>query len=153
MDSNKITRLFTGLRTDMQFRTNYNTILFDLFLEEPFTVAFDEGADAYTNFTVLANTDGSFPPKPVFILFIVPKRKWFSAARKDTEDMLRKLLGEAETPIETIHGAIVCGTRITFYHYDRQEGVFSPESPDVDLTKEDGAVRMLEVVGDVRDMC
>ena len=119
LDSNEITQLFTGLRSDMQFRAKYNKILSSLFLEAPFTVVFDEGAEAYTHMTVMADTDGPFPPKPVFILFIVPKRKWHSVARKDTEGMLRKLLGEAETPIKAIHGAIVCGTHITFYHYDR----------------------------------
>ena len=114
----------------MQFRAKYNKMLSSLSLEEPFTVAFDEGAEAYTHMRVMANTDGTFPPKPVFMLFIVPKRKWYSVARKDTEDMLGKLLGEAETPIEAIHGAVVCGTRITFYHYNRQEGVFAPESQE-----------------------
>jgi hypothetical protein len=131
-----------------------------MFLEEPFTIVFGEGVEGYTHMTVMADTDGTFPPKPVFILFIVPKRKWNSVARKDTEDMLEKLLGEAETPIDTIHGAIVCGAHITFYHYDRQEGVFAitkesqEQTPsDIDLTTEDGIDRMLQVVEEVKDIC
>ena len=119
---------------------------------------FGEGAEAYTHMTVMADTNGTFPPKPVFVLLIVPKSKWRSVARKDTEDVLGKLLGEAETPIEVIHGsAIVRGTHITFYRYDRQEGVFAPKSQeqpsDIDLTEKDGVAQMLKAMEEVKDIC
>jgi hypothetical protein len=157
LGSSEIIQLFTGLHSDMQFRAKYNKVLSSLFSEEPFTVAFDEGVEVYTHMTVGADTDGTFLPKPIFILFIIPKCKWFSVARKHAEGMLGKLLGEAETPFEVIHGAIVCGTRITFYRYDRQKRMFAPEPQeqmpsDVNLQEEDGAVQMLKVVEEVKDM-
>jgi hypothetical protein len=155
LDSNEITQLFTC--SDMQFRAKYNKMLFSLFLEEPFTVTFGEGAEMYTHMIVMADTDGTFPPKSVFVLFIILKHKWHSVACKDTEDMLGKLR-EAETPIKAIHEAIVCGTHITFYHYNCQEGVFASKSQeqmssDLNLTEEDGAVQMVKVVEEVKNIC
>lgn len=51
----------------------------------------------------------------------------------------------------------VSGTRVTFYRYERDKGLFMPESGqvhfDLDLKEENGAARVLEVAEDVKRMC
>jgi hypothetical protein len=74
------------------------------------------------------------------------------------EITMKKLLMRPNAlEIQTIHGICASGTRVSFYRYDRGQGVVTPDCGrvhfDLDLKGEDGAAGMLEVVEDVKRMC
>jgi hypothetical protein len=76
----------------------------------------------------------------------------------NADSVMRKLLTDADNaPIGIIHGVCVSGTRITFYRYNREQNLISPQSNivhfDFDLVDDDGAACLLEVAEDIKDMC
>jgi hypothetical protein len=162
LTSTEITKLLTvpNEHNAMWLRAGYNRVLSECFSEDPFEVVWTVHPKAsYSYFRVCADTDG-YPFKPIFILFVMPKSRSRSlAGRREAEDMLKGLLKDADAPFAIIHGACVSASRIAFYSYDRENEVFTPESHlqgqffDFDLTEDAGAVRMLEVVEEVKGMC
>jgi hypothetical protein len=137
----------------------YNMLLLHSFEEVPFIVVWTpHDASSHSHFTVSAKFSGYLRKfKPVFIFFVIAKSaSRSSVARQEAEEMLKRLLREADTPITIIHGACVAASRIAFYRYDRNLDVFTPESHlqgqfnDFDLTEERGAVRYLQAVDEVK---
>jgi hypothetical protein len=161
LGSKDIIKIFTGFRgaTYLERRDAYSKLLSGLFIEYPFTVISGYSTEGLTHMTALADTDGVFPRKPVFVMFIIPITKGNDTTfRKEAEDTLKGLLKDSVAPVKVMKGACICGSRIRFYSYDRELEVFTPESQqpvcfDFDLAEQSGAVRMMEVVEEVKDVC
>jgi len=74
--------------------------------------------------------------------------------------MLKLLKEASKRGIKVMHGVCVCESQASFYQYDRERQLFSPEprgqvSFDLrqDLKTEDGADGFLKVADDVKQMC
>ena len=122
-------------------------------------VTFDFDTESYMAVVLHTRRIRVRTPKPILIFLMLAEPSWNdSVALKEAEDRMRKLLTEADAPaIPTIHGVCVSGTRVTFYRYEWDKGLFMPESGqvhfDLDLKEENGAARVLEVAEDIKRMC
>jgi hypothetical protein len=146
---NDIRKTFVGPRPAASqsnpYDGQYLRLLFNLFCEDKFTQ--DMNWDLHAMSVVFNNHADQW--KPVFFFLNIPAFQYRNSATcTEADNVMRRLLSEADTPIGVLHGLCVSGTRIAFYSQQRKCVTF-----DFNLMDEDGAARPLEVVKEIKGMC
>ena len=123
----------------------YNTLLSGLFLVHlpAFMLYFDKKTRALTVAVRTAPTTWN----PVFFCLVVPMHH----SEADDGAMTQLLQGKDIALIEVAHGVCVSGRQAWFYKRDRT-GLVSRRA-EFDLGEKQGAMRFVQVVEDVKNMC
>jgi hypothetical protein len=108
---------------------------------------------------------------PVFVVQVkLPDNFCPPSKRQEADLQLRRLISDIipDTKIPVLHGVSVFGTKIAFYHFDRESRRLQPETiaPDLDVVietvpkewwhceilQQEGADKFREVVSEVKKM-
>lgn len=172
-----ISRLFLSLPanpSESDFYAPYNKLLSTLFpVDTAFTVAPQPHlvADSGNSITILVEYVVFYEDKPVFILEITnPSKLRLLSAREDGDNQIRRRIRDlrATCPLPTLHAVSAFGTKLCFYNAKAGWSIAPPKIPphaelmsdtapqsrwDCDLTEDEGAIRLKEVVNEIRNQC